>query len=119
MPPWAPPSTHLGESIFDLMKGAGLCRQQLLLEGVVDDVRDGSPPQLLGVRESHVDDGQVAAEPWPMLLEPMEDGVVGQHDSYRRQALVEVVEVIDQSPHLVIPNSIPTRPSGPPCGAGG
>jgi len=118
MPPWAPLATHLGESIFDLVKGARVCRAQPLLEGFLDDIRDGCPPQLLGVREPHVDGCQVAAEPWPVLLELVEDRVVGQHDSERCQALVQVVEVIDEGTHLVIPNSIPTRPSGPPCSAG-
>ncbi len=117
MPPWAPLATHFGESNFDLEKGARVGRAQLLLEGVLDDARDGRPPQLLGVREPHVDDCEMAAEPWPVLLEPVEDGVVGQHDSERRQALVEVVEVIDEGTHLVIPNSVPTRPSGLPSSA--
>jgi hypothetical protein len=119
MPPWAPLATHLGESIFDLAKGARVCRAQLGLEGFLDDVRDRCPPQLVGVREPHVDDCQVAAEPWPVLLELVEDGVVGQHDSERRQALVQVVEVVDEGAHLLIPNSIPTRLRSPPRSAGG
>ena len=118
MPPSAPLATHLRESIFDLVKGARVCRAQLLLEGVLDNVRDGCPPQLLGVREPHVDDCQVAAEPWPVLLELVEDGVVGQHNSERRQALMQVIEVIDEGAHLVIANSFPTRLSGPPRSAG-
>ena len=117
MPPWASPATHFGESIFDLVKGARVCREQLLLEGVLDDVRDGCPPQLLGVREPHVDDCKMAAEPRSVLLEPVEDGVVSQHDSERRQALVQVVEVIDEDTHLVIPNGVPTRSGGSPCSA--
>lgn len=118
MPPRAPPATHLGESILDLVKGARVCREQLLLEGVLDDVRDGCPPQLLGVREPHVDDCKMAAESWSVLLEPVEDGVVCQHDPERRQALVKVVEVVDERTHLMIPNRIPARLGGPPRAAG-
>ena len=118
MPPWAAPATHLGESILDLMKRARVCREQLLLEGVFDDLGYGRPPQLLGVREPHVDDRQMTAEPWPVLLEPVEHGVVGQHHSEGRQALVQVVEIIDEGTHLVIPNSVPTGPGGLPRGAG-
>lgn len=118
MPPWAPPAAHLSESIFDLEKGARVRGEQSLLEAVLDDVGDGCSPQLLGVREPHVDDRQMTAEPWPVLLEPVEDGVVGEHHSERRQALVQVVEVIDERTHLVIPNSVPTGPGGLPRGAG-
>ena len=118
MPPWAPPAAHLGEGIFDLEKGARVRREQALLEVVLDDGRDGCSPQLLGVGEPHVDDRQMTAEPWPVLLEPVEDGVVCQYHSEGRQALVQVVEIIDEGTHLVIPNSVPTGPGGLPRGAG-
>ena len=59
-----------------------------------------------------------AAEAWSVLLEHVEDGVVCQHDSERRQALVKVVEVIDERTHLMIPNGIPARLGGPPRGGG-
>jgi hypothetical protein len=116
-PPSATPAAHLDERIFDLAQGARVCGAQLGLEGVVDGLRDRCSPQLFSMRERHVDDRHVATEPGPVLPEVVENGVVGQHAAEHRQALVQVVQVVDKGSHLLISHGIPTCLGGLPCGA--